>query len=172
MRRSKTTLPNRTIQHAGVITGIGGVAGHAFKNYPSTHSGYKHRLQLVQNFSAVTAACLVVEKEIFQQVGGFDEENLKVAFNDVDFCLKVLKEGYRNIWTPHAIMIHHESASRGLEKTISQKKRFESENPTRQKITKTDLAKFQNIWKYKPALVCRGVQKNFVEFSVILKTYL
>ena len=68
-----------------------------------------------------------MEKEIFQQVGGFDEENLKVAFNDVDFCLKVLKEGYRNVWTPHAIMIHHESASRGLEKTISQKKRFQKE---------------------------------------------
>ena len=121
---SKTTYPNRTIQHAGVIIGIGGVAGHAFKNYPSTHSGYKHRLQLVQNFSAVTAACLVVGKEIFQQVGGFDEENLKVAFNDVDFCLKVLKEGYRNVWTPYAIMIHHESASRGLEKNDKPEKKI------------------------------------------------
>ena len=136
---AKLLYPNRTIQHAGVFIGIGGVAGHSFKNYPSTHSGYKHRLQLVQNYSAVTAACLVVEKEIFEQVGGFDEENLKVAFNDVDFCLKVLKEGYRNVWTPYAIMIHHESASRGLEKTISQKKRFQKEVFFMQKKWSDDL---------------------------------
>ena len=90
---AKLLYPNKTIQHAGVIIGIGGVAGHSFKNYPSTHTGYKHRLKLVQNYSAVTAACLVVEKEIFEKVGGFDEENLKVAFNDVDFCLKVLEAG-------------------------------------------------------------------------------
>ena len=124
---AKLLYPNKTIQHAGVIIGIGGVAGHSFKNYPSTHSGYKHRLQLVQNYSAVTAACLVVEKEIFKKVGGFDEENLKVAFNDVDFCLKVLEAGFRNLWTPHSLMIHHESASRGLEKTTKQKKRFQNE---------------------------------------------
>jgi GT2 family glycosyltransferase len=136
---AKLLYPNRTIQHAGVIIGIGGVAGHSFKNFPSTYSGYKHRLQLVQNYSAVTAACLVVEKNIFEQVGGFDQENLKVAFNDVDFCLKVLKEGYRNVWTPHAIMIHHESASRGLEKTISQKKRFQKEVLFMQEEWKDDL---------------------------------
>ena len=124
---AKLLYPNKTIQHAGVIIGIGGVAGHSFKNYPSTHSGYKHRLKLVQNYSAVTAACLVVEKEIFEKVGGFDEENLKVAFNDVDFCLKVLLAGFRNLWTPYSVMIHHESASRGLEKTITQKKRFQKE---------------------------------------------
>ena len=124
---AKLLYPNKTIQHAGVIIGIGGVAGHSFKNYPSTHSGYKHRLKLVQNYSAVTAACLVVKKGIFEQVGGFDEVNLKVAFNDVDLCLKVLQAGFRNLWTPYSVMIHHESASRGLEKTITQKKRFQKE---------------------------------------------
>ena len=131
---AKLLYPNRSIQHAGVIIGIGGVAGHSFKNYPSTHSGYKHRLQLVQNYSIVTAACLVVEKEIFEQVGGFDEENLKVAFNDVDFCLKVLKEGYRNVWTPYAIMIHHESASRGLEKNDKPEKKISERSIFMQKV--------------------------------------
>ena len=102
---AKLLYPNKTIQHAGVIIGIGGVAGHSFKNYPSTHSGYKHRLKLVQNYSAVTAACLVVKKGIFEQVGGFDEVNLKVAFNDVDLCLKVLQAGFRNLWTPYSVMM-------------------------------------------------------------------
>ena len=124
---AKLLYPNKTVQHAGVIIGIGGVAGHSFKNFPPKHSGYKHRLQLVQNYSAVTAACLVVKKEIFYQVKGFDDENLKVAFNDVDFCLKVLEKGFRNLWTPFAVLVHHESASRGLEKTMIQKERFQKE---------------------------------------------
>lgn len=107
--------PDDTIQHAGVIVGLGGVAGHSHKHYPRGHLGYFNRLSVVQNLSAVTAACLLVKRSIFEQVNGLNEQDLTVAFNDVDFCLKVQSEGYRNIWTPFAELYHHESVSRGLE---------------------------------------------------------
>ena len=119
--------PNDTIQHAGVIVGIGGVAGHSHKHFNKGESGYFSRLNLIQNLSAVTAACLLVRKTIFNQVNGLNEENLKVAFNDVDLCLKVDKLGYRNLWTPYAELYHHESISRGVENTPKKKKRFNSE---------------------------------------------
>jgi len=109
--------PNNTIQHAGCVLGVGGVAGHAFKTFPRGAEGTFNRARLVQNYSAVTAACLVVRKEIYTEVGGFDENELTVAFNDIDFCLKVLAAGYRNLWTPFAELYHHESASRGLDDT-------------------------------------------------------
>tara|TARA_R110001583_G_scaffold166104_3_gene318861 strand:+ start:9782 stop:12067 length:2286 start_codon:yes stop_codon:yes gene_type:complete len=113
--------PNETVQHAGVILGIGGVAGHGHKYFSRNEHGYFSRLKLVQNLSAVTGACLVVRKDVFDQVGGLDEENLAVAFNDVDLCLKVREAGYRNLWTPYAELYHHESVSRGADDT--QKKR-------------------------------------------------
>lgn len=116
-----------TIQHGGVITGIGGVAGHAHKYFPAFHPGYFKRLQLVQNYSAVTAACLAVRKSVFEQVNGLNEESLKIAFNDVDFCLKVQQQGYRNLWTPYVEMIHHESVSRGEEDSPEKIARFNSE---------------------------------------------
>ncbi|MDG1173165.1 MAG: glycosyltransferase [Opitutales bacterium] len=125
---AKLLYPNNTIQHAGVVLGIGGVAGHAFRAFPHNHSGYMGRLNLVQNYSAVTAACMMVRKSIFLQSGGFDEENLKVAFNDVDLCLKIKKLGYRNLWTPYAQLFHHESASRGNDLSPANLKRYTQES--------------------------------------------
>lgn len=124
---AKLYYPNKTIQHAGVATGIGGVAGHAHKNFPANHPGYFKRLKIIQNYSAVTAACLVVRKSVFEQVGGLNEEYLTIAFNDVDFCLKVQQAGFRNLWTPYAEMIHHESVSRGAENTPEKIARFNKE---------------------------------------------
>ncbi len=115
------------IQHAGVILGIGGVAGHSHKKSNCNDPGYFRRLQLTQNLSAVTAACLVVRREVYNLVGGFDEDNLKIAFNDVDLCLKVREAGYRNVWTPYAELYHHESASRGYEDTPEKQSRFQKE---------------------------------------------
>ena len=119
--------PLNTVQHAGVILGLGGVAGHPFKEFPRGDQGQKNRLRLVQNYSAVTAACLVIMKARFLEVGGFNERDLAVAFNDVDLCCKLLKAGYRNLWTPHAELYHHESATRGVEDTPEKKARFQSE---------------------------------------------
>ena len=116
-----------TIQHAGVITGIGGVAGHSHKYFPCWHPGYFKRLMITQNFSAVTAACLAVRKSVFEQVNGLNEQDLTIAFNDVDFCLKVQQAGYRNLWTPYAEMIHHESVSRGTEDNPEKVARFNLE---------------------------------------------
>lgn len=119
--------PNDIIQHAGVVIGIGGVAGHSHKYYPRNHHGYFSRLYLVQNYSAVTAACLLIKKSIFDEVGGLNEKDLTVAFNDVDFCLKVQKAGYRNLWTPYAELYHHESISRGHEDNPEKIARFNKE---------------------------------------------
>ncbi len=124
---AKLYYANDTIQHAGVVLGIGGVAGHSHKYFPKDHHGYFSRLKIIQNYSAVTAACLVVRKSLYEEIGGLDEKNLKVAFNDVDFCLKVLKKGYRNLWTPYAEAYHYESLSRGKEDTPEKQKRFMKE---------------------------------------------
>jgi GT2 family glycosyltransferase/glycosyltransferase involved in cell wall biosynthesis len=105
--------PDGTLQHGGVILGLGGVAGHAFPRVPRGHPGYFNRALLQQNCSAVTAACLVVRRKVFEDAGGFDETNLAISFNDVDFCLRLRAAGFRNVWTPYANLIHHESASRG-----------------------------------------------------------
>lgn len=119
--------PNDLIQHAGVVIGIGGVAGHSHKMFPKGHHGYFSRLFLIQNYSAVTAACLLVRKEVFEEVGGLNENDLTVAFNDVDLCLKVHTAGYRNLWTPYAELYHHESISRGAEDSPEKIARFERE---------------------------------------------
>ena len=124
---AKLYYSNDTLQHAGVIVSLGGVAGHSHKHFPRTHPGYFHRLSLVQTLSAVTAACLLIRKEIFEQVSGLDEENLHVAFNDVDFCLKVREAGYRNLWTPYAELYHYESISRGAEDSPEKIARFARE---------------------------------------------
>jgi glycosyltransferase involved in cell wall biosynthesis len=123
---AKLYYPNDRIQHAGVILGIGGVAAHAWQSHPRGSAGQAHRNLLQQDLSAVTAACLVIRREVFLEVGGLDEK-LRVAFNDVDFCLKVRAAGYRNFWTPYAELYHHESASRGAEDTIEKRDRFRSE---------------------------------------------
>lgn len=118
--------PDDTIQHAGVLVGLCGVAGHIGSRYPRGSHGYFGRMLLTQELSAVTAACLIVRKSVFLQVGGLDER-LRVAFNDVDFCLRLRSAGYRNIWTPVAELYHHESASRGLEDNPEKALRFLSE---------------------------------------------
>jgi len=124
---SKLLYPNDTIQHAGVILGIGGVAGHIYKGFPRNYTGQMCRSNLSQNFEAVTGACLAVRKSIFQELRGFNEKNLSVAFNDIDFCLRVRNLGYKNIWTPYSILYHHESASRGTDIEPEKQKRFAKE---------------------------------------------
>jgi GT2 family glycosyltransferase len=120
---AKLYYPNMTIQHAGVILGLWGCAGHSHKHAKHKDIGYMNRLNVVQNYSAVTAACMAVRKQVFNEVDGFNEESLTVAFNDVDLCLKIQAKGYRNLWTPYAEMIHHESSSRGSEDTPEKKAR-------------------------------------------------
>lgn len=124
---AKLYYSNDTIQHAGIILGIGGVAGHSHKHFPRDSHGYFGRLNLVQNLSSVTAACLLIRKEVFDQVGGLNETDLTVAFNDVDFCLRVRELGYRNLWTPYAELYHHESISRGHEDNPEKVARFNKE---------------------------------------------
>jgi GT2 family glycosyltransferase len=118
--------PDRTIQHAGVILGIGGVANHAYVGLPLGYPGHGGRALVAQNLSAVTGACLMVRRALYETVGGLDE-NLQVAFNDIDFCLRLREAGYRNVWTPFATLCHHESASRGRDDTDEKRERFVSE---------------------------------------------
>lgn len=118
--------PDNTVQHAGVVMGVGGVAGHSHKHFPASHQGYVSQLASVNNYSAVTAACLMCRREVFQKVGGF-EELLSVAFNDVDLCLNIASHGYRNIYLPHVILYHYESKSRGKEDTLEKQQRFQQE---------------------------------------------
>lgn len=120
-------FPDERLQHAGIILGLGGVVGHGHNGLPRTASGYFGRATLQQTVSAVTAACLVVRKEIYLQAGGMDEVNLPVAFNDVDFCLRLVELGYRNVWTPYAELYHHESATRGYEDNPEKQRRFARE---------------------------------------------
>ena len=119
--------PNDIIQHGGVIIGLGGVAAHSHRLSPRGSPGYAGRLVLIQSLSAVTAACLVIRKAVYEQVGGLDEENFHVAYNDVDFCLRVRDAGYRNVWTPFADLYHHESVSRGQEDSPEKQARFARE---------------------------------------------
>jgi GT2 family glycosyltransferase len=124
---ARLLFPNGTVQHAGVITGIGGVAGHQFKTYSVKTLGYFCRAVLPQNLSAVTAACMLVHTELFHKVGGFDEQHLAVAFNDVDLCLKLREAGGLIVYTPYAELLHHESVSRGYEDSPEKKARFKRE---------------------------------------------
>jgi glycosyltransferase involved in cell wall biosynthesis len=117
--------PDGTLQHGGVVLGLGGVAGHAFPHIPRGHPGYFNRAMLQQNCSAVTGACMAVRKMVFEEFGGFDEENLGVTFNDIDFCVRLTQRGYRVVWTPSANLIHHESASRGHQRKPEEQAEFE-----------------------------------------------
>ena len=120
--------PDDTIQHAGIITGLGGYAGHSHKYHKRGGSGYMFRLATVQDFSAVTAACLLVRTAVFDAAHGLDEK-LTVAYNDVDFCLRVRDAGWRIVWTPYAELYHHESKSRGSdEKDPAKQARFAAEH--------------------------------------------
>ena len=115
-----------TIQHAGVVIGFGGIAGHCFVMQPRGTTGYCHRIICAQDYSAVTAACMMVKKEAFEKVGGLSED-LAVAFNDIDFCLKLRKAGYLIVYNPYAELYHYESKSRGLEDTPEKVARFNRE---------------------------------------------
>ena len=118
--------PDNTIQHAGIVLGMGGCAGSLFVGLARSRGGYLHKAALQQDLSAVTAACFMVKKEAFEKVGGF-EEKLAVAFNDVDFCLKVRHAGYLVVYDPYAELYHHESKTRGYENTEAKKRRFQDE---------------------------------------------
>ena len=144
-----------TLQHAGVVLGIGGVAGHVHRQLPRTQPGYCGRARLTQEFSAVTAACLLLRREVFDQLGGLDEVNLAVDYNDIDFCLRLRRAGLRVIWTPHAQLYHHESATRGRQRPPAQQQRYDRE-----------VAFMQSTWgpwlhndpAYNPNLTLRGTQ--------------
>lgn len=121
-----------TIQHAGVVIGFGGIAGHCFVLQPRGTTGYCHRIICAQDYSAVTAACMMVKKSAFDQVGGLTEE-LAVAFNDIDFCMKLREAGYLIVYNPYAELYHYESKSRGLEDTPEKVARFNKEIATFEK---------------------------------------
>jgi len=124
---ARLLYPDRTVQHAGVFIGIGGGAGHGHKFQTEDDPGYFERARLPQQVSAVTAACLVVSREKFLAVGGFDEENFPVAFNDVDLCLKLNSRGWQALYEPRATLIHHESKSRGKDSAKANRARFAGE---------------------------------------------
>ncbi len=124
---AKLIYPDDTVQHAGVVLGVGGVANHFGHRAARRDVGYFGLLSVVRTVSAVTGACLAVRREVFDEVGGLDAVNLKVAFNDVDFCLRIRERGYRNLFTPFAELYHHESVSRGPDTTPDKIERFRRE---------------------------------------------
>ena len=132
---AKLYYPDDTIQHAGIILGLGGLAGHSHKYFPRDAYGYSSRLQLAQNLSGVTAACMMIPREVYEKVGGLDE-GYKVAFNDVDLCMKIRQEGYLIIFTPFAELYHYESKSRGYEDSPEKVERFNRE-----------IKRFHSKWK-------------------------
>ena len=123
---AKLLYPNDTVQHAGVVIGFGTVAGHVFLGYPKDSIGYFNRTNMVGNWSAVTGACLMTKKELFDEVDGLSEE-LAVAFNDIDYCLKVRKLNKLVVLNPRSLWYHYESVSRGYENDFKKIKRFEGE---------------------------------------------
>lgn len=127
---------DKTIQHAGIIVGLSGIAGNMLVNLPYGEKAYFGRESATRNVAAVTGACLLCRRELYEEVGYMDEEQFKVAFNDVDFCLKLLEKGYRNVYIPYVELYHYESKTRGYEYSKEKEERFnrESEN-------------FKNKWK-------------------------
>ena len=123
---AKLYYPDDTIQHAGTIIGIGGIAGHAFLNMPRSRTGYLHKASIQMNLSAVTAACMMMKRSVFEQIGGF-EEKLTVAFNDVDLCLRTVQAGYLVVYNPKVELYHYESKSRGSEDNEEKVRRFQRE---------------------------------------------
>ena len=118
--------PDLTLQHAGMVL-VGGIARHVHKHLPQGETGFCDRAVLVQSFAAVTGACLLVKKALYMQVGGLNERELAIGFNDVDFCLRLVEAGYRNVWTPYAELFHHESATRGQDDSPDKQRRAEQE---------------------------------------------
>lgn len=159
---AKLLYSDTRIQHAGVVLGYGGGAGHAHKNFPRFHTGYLNRIVATNNYSAVTAACLLVKRSHFDAVNGLNEKDLSVAFNDVDFCLKVKGLGVNNVYCAEAELFHHESVSRGLDISPEKAARFNRE-----------LAYLQTMWSdfiandpaYNPNLTLK--RENFSIISAV-----
>ena len=137
----KLYYPDDSIQHAGIVVGIGDYAGHPHKHEQGGSSGYVNRLNVIQNMSAVTGAMLMCKTAVYREVGGLNAKDFKVACNDVDFCLRIIEQGYRNVFTPFAQAYHHESISRGYEDTPEKKARFERERSLFQARHSAYLAK-------------------------------
>ena len=137
---AKLYYPDGHIQHAGVAFGLGEVAGYPHHNFPGKHTGYFNKLTIIQNVSVVTAACLMMRRDVFDEINGFNE-SLSIAFNDVDLCLKISKKGYWIVWTPYAELYHYESKSRGYENTPEKLSRYEKEVALMQSIWKNELKK-------------------------------
>lgn len=123
---AKLLYPDGTIQHAGTVIGIGGIAGHMFVGMPAERSGYLHKASLQMDYSAVTAACMMMKRSLFERLGGF-EERLSVAFNDVDLCLRANEAGFLVVYDPYACLRHYESKSRGAEDSPEKVRRFQEE---------------------------------------------
>lgn len=157
------------LQHAGVVIGIGGVAGHSFLFEGREALGYFGQAALTRAVSAVTGACLVVRKSVFLEARGLDAIDFPVAFNDIDFCLKVRSKGYRNVWTPFAELVHHELLSRGYEDTPEKKARFARE-----------CANFRDRWAaaiendpyYNPNLSLQSSNYDIAELSRRMKPWI
>jgi len=121
---AKLLYPDNRVQHAGTVAGLFGVAAHGYLREARDADGYLLQLQTTREVAAVTAACMVLSRKLYIDVGGLDETELSVAFNDVDLCFKLLRAGYRNLWTPHAELYHRESASRGRDERGADRRRF------------------------------------------------
>lgn len=160
---AKLLYPDGRVQHGGVVLGVGGVAGHSHRFEQADSPGYMQRLQVPQRYSAVTAACMVVQKTHFLAVGGFDEEAFPINYNDVDLCLKLGQKGLKTLWTPDAVLVHHESASRGQGarglkrwKALQEAKRFKRKWGNAIKTDPAyhpDLTPYREDFSLNPALV-------------------
>lgn len=136
---SKLLYADGTIQHVGVIAGLGGLAGHWFIGEKRNTPGPMGRLQVRQSLSVVTGACFLISRACWEKVGPFDEKKFAIAYNDVDFCLRALEQGFRVVWTPFAELIHHESASRGSDETQQNIERFRREQENLRERHRTDI---------------------------------
>jgi GT2 family glycosyltransferase len=145
---AKLLYPNRTLQHAGVIAGLGDLAGHWFVGERADYPGPLGRLAVRQTMSVVTGACMLISRKCLERVGPFDEEQFAIAYNDVDFCLRAVSLGVRIVWTPFATLVHHESASRGSDETEQNIGRFrrEQDNLRRRHHTDTIQDRAFNPW--------------------------
>ena len=124
---AKLLYKDKRVQHAGVIGGLGNVAGHGHRFFRATATGYMNRLQVPNEYSAVTAACMLTRRSLYESLGGLDSSNLAVAYNDVDYCLRVRKKGYRIVYSPQVELFHYESGTRGPEDTSEKKQRYMQE---------------------------------------------
>ena len=124
---AKLLYPDGTVQHAGIVMGLHGTVGHLHQRMPKESEGYCGALVVAREVTAVTGACLLVRRSVYEEVGGLDQDHLAVTFNDIDFCLELRSRGYRNIWTPHALLYHHEAATRGPDDSPEKAARFGAE---------------------------------------------